>query len=129
MESHLPFEIDRSSDTSLISQVVDGLRRAIVFGAYPIGTTLPTFREIADGLGVSMNVVRTAMKRLSGEGLVGARRGIGCVVNPEGMKLCLGRVVIVQMCGDEGYYFNVLAGAIRENSEGQAPVDASRKTI
>ena len=65
MESHLPFEIDRSSDTSLISQVVDGLRRAIVFGAYPIGTTLPTFREIADGLGVSMNVVRTAMKQLS----------------------------------------------------------------
>ena len=43
MESRLPFEIDRSSDTSLISQVADGLRRAIVVGVYPIGSTLPTF--------------------------------------------------------------------------------------
>ena len=87
MESRLPFEIDRSSDASLISQVVNGLRRAIVSGVYAIGTTLPTFREIADGLGVSMNVVRAAIGRLSAEGLIGARRGIGCVVQPNGTKL------------------------------------------
>ena len=114
-KSSLPFAVDRHSAISLIDQVVDGFRRAIVAGRYPYGSTLPTLVEIASGLGVSMNVVRAAMKRLSGEGLVGARRGVGCVVNPKGMKLCLGRVVIVQMCGDEGYYFNVLAGAIRES--------------
>lgn len=114
-KSSLPFAVDRHSAISLIDQVVDGFRRAIVAGRYPYGSTLPTLIEIASGLGVSMNVVRAAMKRLSGEGLVGARRGVGCVVNPKGIKLCLGRVVIVQMGGDEGYYSNVLAGAIRES--------------
>ena len=114
-KSSLPFAVDRHSAISLIDQVVDGFRRAIVAGRYPYGSTLPTLVEIASVLGVSMNVVRAAMKRLSGEGLVGARRGVGCVVNPKGMKLCLGRVVVVQMCGDEGYYSNVLAGAIRES--------------
>ena len=115
MESRLPFEIDRSSDASLISQVVDGLRRAIVSGAYPIGTTLPTFREIADGLGVSMNVVRTAIGRLSEEGLLGARRGVGSVVKPNGTKLRLGRVIVVQCGGNESYYSNVLLGSVRES--------------
>ena len=67
MESRLPFEIDRSSDTSLISQVADGLRRAIVVGVYPIGSTLPTFKEMSAGLGVSMNVVRAAMGSLVDE--------------------------------------------------------------
>ena len=110
----LPFEVDRRSAMSLIDQVVDGFRRAIVCGFYPNGATLPTFVDVASGLGVSMNVVRTAMGRLSDEGLVGARRGVGCIVNPSGTKLCLGRVVVVQMCGDEGYYFNVLGGVVRE---------------
>lgn len=110
----LPFEVDRNSGSSLISQVADGFRRAIAGGAYPAGSTMPTLREMSTRLGVSMNVVRAAMGRLSDEGLVGARRGVGCVVNPSGMRLCLGRVIVVQMCGDEGYYFSVLAGAVRE---------------
>ena len=115
MESRLPFEIDRSSDASLISQVADGLRRAIVGGVYPIGSTLPTFKEMSAGLGVSMNVVRAAMGSLVDEGLLGARRGVGCVVNPNGTKLCLGRVIVVQSGGDESYYFNVLLGSMRES--------------
>lgn len=112
--SALPFAVDRNSDLSLTDQIVDGLRRAIVCGRYSGGATLPTLAGMASGLGVSMNVVRAAIGRLSDEGLVGARRGVGCIANPGGKKLCIGRIIVVQMCGDEGYYFNVLAGAVRE---------------
>ena len=111
----LPFAVDRNSGSSLIDQVADGFRSAIVAGVYPIDSTLPTFREIASGLGVSMNVVRAAMGSLVDEGLLGARRGVGCVVKPNGTKLCLGRVIVVQCGGNEGYYSNVLLGSVRES--------------
>ena len=110
----LPFAVDRNSGSSLIDQVTDGFRRAIVAGVYPIDSTLPTFMEIASGLGVSMNVVRAAMGSLVDEGLLGARRGVGCVVKPNGTKLCLGRVIVVQPGGNGGYYFNIIVGVIRE---------------
>ena len=110
----LPFAVDRNSGLNLIDQVTDGFRRAIVAGVYPIDSTLPTFREIASGLGVSMNVVRTAMGSLVDEGLLGTRRGIGSVVKPNGTKLCLGRVIVVQPGGNGGYYFNIIVGVIRE---------------
>ena len=109
----LSFEIDRLSGDSLTDQVADSLRRAIVGGQYPIGSTLPTLAEMASGLCVSLNVVRRAIDRLSKEGLLAARRGVGCVVKPNGTKLSLGRIVVLSP-NIESYYSNMLTGRLRE---------------
>ena len=109
MQNKLPFEVDRLSDDSLTDQVAGHLRRAIVGGQYPIGATLPTLAEMASCLGVSLNVVRHAIDRLSKEGLLAVRRRVGCVVKPNGAKLSLGRIVVVSP-NIESYYSNMLCG-------------------
>src|SRR4051794_15512383 len=56
---------------------VERLATAIRLGVYPLGTTLPSERELAGLLGVSRATVREAMAALREAGLVETRRGRG----------------------------------------------------
>ena len=67
-------------------QMADGLRQAIVTGRYKPGERLPTTLEWAKMLGVSIRVPEAAIARLVSEGLIVARRRIGCVVAERGNK-------------------------------------------
>lgn len=55
--------------------MADVLRRRIAFGAYAPGDRLPTERDLAQALGVGRMTVRSAVRSLSGEGLLETRRG------------------------------------------------------
>jgi GntR family transcriptional regulator, transcriptional repressor for pyruvate dehydrogenase complex len=55
--------------------VVDQIRRAIQVGRFPIGTRLPSERELARQLGVSRTTVREAIRILEAEALIETRRG------------------------------------------------------
>ncbi|MDH7970715.1 GntR family transcriptional regulator [Sphingomonas sp. AR_OL41] len=57
-------------------RVYAGLRRAVVGGRYPPGTTLNA-QAIAEEFGTSIAPVRDAMHRLVGEGLIEAHHGGG----------------------------------------------------
>ncbi|GAA4467055.1 GntR family transcriptional regulator [Phytohabitans houttuyneae] len=61
-------------------QVADRLREQILSGAYPAGQPLPPERRLADEYGVSVTVIRQAVKTLVTEGLVTVRRPYGTVV-------------------------------------------------
>ena len=62
----LPFKLDRERRTSsLVEQVVDGFRQAIVGGAYRVGDRIPSLRNLAKELGVSLRVPREAIAILS----------------------------------------------------------------
>jgi GntR family transcriptional regulator / MocR family aminotransferase len=65
---------------SLTRQVYQGLRRAILSGAYAAGQRLPSTRDLAKHLGVSRPVVVLAYEQLLAEGYVLGRPGSGTYV-------------------------------------------------
>lgn len=91
----LTFSVDRSSTNDLSSQIVCGLRRAILSGRYPAGSRLPTLSSLSVCLGVSMNTVRAAYGQLSEEGLIVSRTGVGSMVLPLGRRGRRGQILLV----------------------------------
>lgn len=64
----------------LVAEICGELSRRIRTGHYSTGRTLAPERELANELGVSRPVVREALGRLEGQGLVDVRHGVGVVV-------------------------------------------------
>ena len=110
----LPFSIDRNDARTLLAQVVDGLREAIVGGYYAPGDVLPTSRELARLLGVSMIVSAPALKRLADEGFVLARPRVGTIVRDRSAKQWLGHVVFVCPEGDHNFIQAIIGGTLRD---------------
>lgn len=109
-----PFAVTRSMRLTLVEQVLDGLRSAIIGGYYKPGDALPGTRDLAKSLGVSTIVTEAVVKKLGEEGLIVSRPRIGSVVVDRGEKLWNGHILLV-MRGEYGtYYSNVLIGVIRE---------------
>ena len=67
----------RGSVGRLSNQVVEILRAAIIRGDYSPGSRLPTANALSEKLGVSVSVVRDALRTLSSMGLVEVRQGHG----------------------------------------------------
>ena len=117
----LPFLFDGTRRSGLSDQLAEGLRQAILTGRYSPGTRLPTNLEWAKMLGVSIRVPEAAIARLVSEGLIVARRRIGCVVAERGNKPnWKGHVLVVVPDGDACYYSAVQLGCVRAklSSEG-----------
>ncbi len=66
---------------SLTRQVYDGLREAILKGAFAPGEKLPSTRDIAEQLGISRTVVLLAYEQLLAEGYTTGRGGSGTYVS------------------------------------------------
>ena len=66
----VPFKVDRNIKTTLADQVADGFRQAIRCGYYKAGDVLPTVRDLAGSLGVSVRVTAEAVKILSRDGFI-----------------------------------------------------------
>ena len=111
----LPFEIDRDSAESLISQLVRGISQGIVTGFWKPGDILPSLDEFAENAGVSLSVVRHAMRRLSDQGLVNPRPGVGTVVLAPGSRLWRGHVVIIDFETRSNFLFSRMSGMLRDN--------------
>lgn len=108
----LPFSIDRAGHVGLSMQMADQLRMAISSGRYAPGETLPTIREWAKMLGVSIRVPTAAIRTLCREGLLEVRPRHGCVVLPRGHVAWRGNVVVVMPEGDNIYIATVMGGRI-----------------
>jgi DNA-binding FadR family transcriptional regulator len=67
----------------LYRQIADQLTAAIAAGAYPVGSRLPSERELAERLGVGRPSVREALIALEVEGLVEVRAGSGVWVRAQ----------------------------------------------
>ncbi|WP_184707116.1 FadR/GntR family transcriptional regulator [Rhizobium lusitanum] len=67
---------ERKSRTSH-GHVVDALGKAIVSGAFPVGTILPGDNELLERFKVSRTVLRESMKTLAAKGLVVPRARVG----------------------------------------------------
>jgi DNA-binding transcriptional regulator YhcF (GntR family) len=69
--------IDPRSPVPPFEQLRTAIRHLIVTGALPVGTRLPTVRQLAADLGLAPGTVGRAYKELESEGLIESRRGHG----------------------------------------------------
>ena len=74
------FHLDDDDRRPLADQLAASVRKAIATGEVVPGTRLPSGRDVAAALGVSLQTVQRAYQLLGSEGLVVSRVGRGTVV-------------------------------------------------
>ncbi len=74
--------VSQVSSVPLYEQIKDQIRAAVFTGALTAGETLPSLRELARDLQVSLITVTRAYNDLVAEGVIGTRQGKGTVVLP-----------------------------------------------
>jgi GntR family transcriptional regulator len=65
---------------TLYQQIVDGLKREVSEGRLRPGQPLPSFRQLAEDLLVSVITVKRAYEELEREGIIYRRQGLGTFV-------------------------------------------------
>jgi GntR family transcriptional regulator len=73
-------DINPAAAAPLWRQIEDGMRRLVASGALPVGTAVPSVRELARELRVNPATVSKAYQRLTAEGALEVRRGEGTFV-------------------------------------------------
>jgi len=114
MKKEVPFSVSRGDARSLVAQVADGLREAIVGGYYKPGEVVPTSRDLAPMLGVSRIVTIAALEKLCAEGFIVSRPRIGSIVVDRSAKRWNGHVVFVYEKGDNNYLKTMLASSMQD---------------
>ncbi len=110
----LPFAIDRNGAEPLTSQIEHGVVRGIEIGFWKPGDILPTLDEFAAATGVSLIVVRNAIRRLVDAGRINPRPGVGTVVLDSVTRLWRGHVVIVDFETRSNFFYSRVSGILRE---------------
>ncbi len=72
--------IDERDSRPMYQQLVDEIKTLIARGELPEGTSLPPVRQVAADLGVNLNTVAFAYRRLQREGLIRVKHGSGAMV-------------------------------------------------
>lgn len=78
--------IDERDARPLYQQLVDEIKTLIARGELAQGTSLPPVRQVAADLGVNLNTVAFAYRRLQKEGLISVKHGSGAVVVSQTLK-------------------------------------------
>jgi DNA-binding transcriptional regulator YhcF (GntR family) len=73
-------DIDPAAAAPIWRQIEDGMRRLVASGALPVGTAVPSVRELARELRVNPATVSKAYQRLTTDGALEVRRGEGTFV-------------------------------------------------
>ena len=76
--------ISPAADGTLYQQLVDGLKREISEGRLKPGAPLPSFRQLAEDMLVSVITVKRAYEELEREGIIFRRQGLGTFVAERG---------------------------------------------
>src|SRR5678815_4593697 len=78
--------VDERDARPLYQQLVDEIKTLIARGELEEGTLLPPVRQVASDLGVNLNTVAFAYRRLQREGLIRVKHGSGAVVISQKLK-------------------------------------------
>lgn len=73
--------VDANDKRPLYQQIVDGVKALIARGDLREGATLPSVRQVAGDLGVNLNTIAVAYRRLQEEGFLAIRHGASAVVS------------------------------------------------
>jgi GntR family transcriptional regulator len=81
--------IDREHGDAVYAQVAEQLRQLIASGALVPGTAIPSVRQLARDLGVSLNTVARAYRLLESEGFLLIRDRAGVTVSAPAEEMAL----------------------------------------
>lgn len=81
---HLP-PISPATGLALYEQVIEGIKREIGSGRLKPHSPLPSFRELAEELLVSVITVKRAYEELERDGIIYRRQGLGTFVAENGV--------------------------------------------
>jgi GntR family transcriptional regulator len=73
-------DIDPAAAAPIWRQIEDGMRRLVASGALPVGSAVPSVRELARELRVNPATVSKAYQGLTADGALEVRRGEGTFV-------------------------------------------------
>jgi GntR family transcriptional regulator len=73
-------DIDPAAAAPIWRQIEDGMRRLVASGALPVGSAVPSVRELARELRINPATVSKAYQRLTADGALEVRRGEGTFV-------------------------------------------------
>ncbi len=76
--------ISPAADGTLYQQLVNNLKREITEGRLRPGAPLPSFRQLAEDMLVSVITVKRAYEELEREGIIFRRQGLGTFVAESG---------------------------------------------
>ena len=83
-QSWLIGPISPAAGGTLYQQIVDRLKREVSEGRLGPGAALPSFRQLAEDLLVSVITVQHAYEELEREGIIFRRQGLGTFVSEQG---------------------------------------------
>ena len=72
--------ISNQSELPIYAQIKEQIKEQILIGQIPEGTTLPSIRQIAKELGVSVITTTRAYNDLEAEGFIASMQGKGSIV-------------------------------------------------
>jgi GntR family transcriptional regulator len=78
--THSPFQLSLSDERPMYIQIMDNIKRYVITGQWQEGHALPSIREMAVTLKVSVITVKRAYQELEHEGIITTRRGMGSVI-------------------------------------------------
>lgn len=91
MDMHSELSISRSDGRPMYLQIIEQIQRRIAAGDWPPGTPMPSIRQLAAALQVSVITVKRAYRELEQEGVIETRHGKGSIV-ASGVDTHSGRV-------------------------------------
>lgn len=80
MTMHSWITISLGDPRPLYLQVIEQVKRRVAVGDLPPGTELPSIRELAAGLKISVITIKRAYLELERDGVIATRQGKGSVV-------------------------------------------------
>jgi GntR family transcriptional regulator len=78
--THSPFQLSLADERPMYIQIMDNIKRYVITGQWQEGHALPSIREMAVTLKVSVITVKRAYQELEHEGIITTRRGMGSVI-------------------------------------------------
>ncbi|WP_283607201.1 GntR family transcriptional regulator [Faecalispora anaeroviscerum] len=74
---------DLKSDRPIYFQLIEEIERRIISGVYPLGTRLPSVRDLATEAAVNPNTMQRALAELENQGLLYSQRTSGRFVTED----------------------------------------------
>ncbi len=78
---------DFSGERAIYAQIAEQVKLRIIAGLYPVGTRLPSVRELAAEAAVNPNTMQRALSELEREGLLYSERTSGRFVTEDGARI------------------------------------------
>ena len=81
MSIHSPFAISQTDGRPMYLQIIEQIRHKVAVGDWPPGADIPSIRQLAADLSVSVITVKRAYLELEREGVILTQQGRGSIVS------------------------------------------------